>query len=485
MMLTETATRPLQSEESLWRALDDSMAMENLCKSDFQAFFHFVFSRAIKIVDGEFVPGKHIGQWCHRLQNHNRTATIAARYHMKSTTAIAYIAWQLYKLDRPFVEWEYMCYLEGLAAYHLKRLKRYLAVLPEFSEYENLTIAESILRCKYKGCEFLCIPSGILSFNRGRHPDGLMVDDILKDPSTKLDIGQLKKIEQLFFEEIEQMPKKELHVFGTTQDQADLFHTLLGRKEYSTKFYPAVKNFTTQEVLWPQKFPFSKLMDMKARIGEKAFNKEIQLHPARSEDSYIGEQRLDAIVRGRLRNYDLSRTKPVLREFAYGGFDIGKKSHPSHFSILVPDRKQRMIQVLSKWMDGWDYTRQIEYINEAIEHFQIERLYYDNTRSEFEGFAESGILKGECEPLVFSAKSKFAMAADLDKFITANKIWLLNDERQKRQLINVDNDLQSLQTDEGHGDCFWSLCLAVKAYTEGQGDFIRIINYETTRLRAE
>ena len=108
----------------------------------------------------------------------------------------------------------------------------------------------------------------------------------------------------------------------------------------------------------------------------------------------------------------------------------------------------------------------------AIENLRIDRLNYDDTRAEFEGFRERGELPDGMFGVAFTAKSKFKMAAEVDRFITGEKILLINDQRQKRQLLNVDNDLKAVQTSEGHGDCFFSLCLAVTAYLQGQGEMI-------------
>jgi hypothetical protein len=52
---------------------------------------------------------------------------------------------------------------------------------------------------------------------------------------------------------------------------------------------------------------------------------------------------------------------------------------------------------------------------------------------------------------------------------------LLKEERQKRQLLNVDNELRAVETAEGHGDCFFSNAMAIKAYNEGSGVMLRFL----------
>jgi hypothetical protein len=83
---------------------------------------------------------------------------------------------------------------------------------------------------------------------------------------------------------------------------------------------------------------------------------------------------------------------------------------------------------------------------------------------------EQGTLPGEMKGIPFTSKSKYTMATELDKVVTNRMIQLLPDERQRRQILTVDCDLQAPETAEGHGDSFFSLCLAVQAWSEGRGD---------------
>lgn len=414
----------------------------------------------------------HLIKWCNRIQTHTRTATVAARFHLKSTIAIAYIAWQMFCMSKPYTEWEYMCYKAELGEYHIKRLKRYILAAPEFSDYLELTDAEGRIHYGYNGMEFIATPSGILSFNRGRHPDGLICDDILRDPTTRLDIGQLKKIEQIFFEDVESMPMSELHIFGTPQHQSDLFSSLEKKTDYNVRRYPAIVNYDNQVTLWPDRYNFDWLMKYKLRVGDKAFAKEMMCSPVHSEEGFFQPEQLDKCIRARLNNYRVNETKPNIRKPCYGGFDIGKKVHPSHLSVVAVDRKRRFVQVHSQWMDGWEYREQRDYLEQAIKQFNIVQLYYDDTRAEFESFKESGELPGEMRPLTFSARSKFELAGGIDKAMTQDKLLLLEDERQKNQLLNVDNDLQSADTSDGHGDCFWSNAMAIKAAEKGEGNIV-------------
>lgn len=368
-----------------------------------------------------------------------------------------------------------MGYKEDLSSYQLKKAKMFIRELPEyFGSFDDLTKAEGILKYGHHDNVFICEPAGILSFKRGRHPEGMICDDILKDPEVKLDISQLQKITKTFKEEIMSMPKKELHVFGTPQDSQDLFAELEKMPSFECLECKAIINYAEKKVLWPEHYPFERLMEIKTDIGEKAFNKEYQCMPVRSGEAFFQEPELDSVIRSRLRNYSI-KDKLTLNEFTFGGHDIGKKAHPSHFVVFGIDRKLRLVQIHSKWMDGWNYVDQVEYIEEAIDSFNIQSIYYDNTRAEFEGFSEQGELPPEMEGVTFTLKLKYSMAADFEKVVIHKKILMLSDERQKRQILNVDNDLKAVQTADGHGDSFFSVCMAIKSYLETQGIGICVI----------
>ena len=447
-----------------------------------------VFSTAIRRVEGKFLPGRHLVKWTTAVQSYDKTLLISARKHLKTTVALGYLAWQMYRAlfyrKYAYTEWLFMAYKEDIAEYQMKRLNRYIESIPEyFGRATRATDAESIVRFCFEDREFICEPAGILKFKRGRAPNGLICDDILKDPQNPaMSLNTLEVIERIFLEEVESLPKEELHIFGTPQDESDIFSKIETRKEYWCGRFDAMVNEVERVALWPEQFPFERLEQIRLNIGDKAFNKEYRCRPIRSEEAFFKPLQLDAIIKPRLKFYDLEHPPTKLREMTFAGFDIGKKAHPSHLCILAESRagfrrdsgnfENRLIQVHSKWMDGWDYKDQLEYLQLAITKFKVARLFYDNTRGEFEGYQERAELPGEMEPFIFSRPSKGEIATKLDEKVTNETLWLLNDQRQRRQLLSVDNDYNAVSSSEGHGDCFFSLALAVKAWTEGTGKMI-------------
>lgn len=434
-----------------------------------------VFAIGVKKVDGEFLFGEHLVEWGARLQKYNRTATVSARFHLKTTTALGYLAWQLFKNRKRYCEWIYMGYKSDLAGKQLRRLKRYLEENPYFSRVRSLSSAESILHyIDDEGHEFLVEPAGILAFKRGQHPDGIICDDILKDPENRLNLGQIEKINRIFLEEVESMPKEELHLFGTPQDDRDIFHILGQSGAYDYRVYPAIKDWDNRVTLWPEKWDWDSLMEKRQILGERAFNKEFLCRPVRGEESYLKARDYDSLVDESLVNYRLDDWVEI-DDYCYCGWDLGKKRHPAHFVVFKYDRdREGLVQVHSKWFDGVDYKDQIDYIRMAIEKFGIVGGRFDNTRGELEIEMEKGELPLELEPMVLSGKAKWEVAGLVNNFVERRKVWFLRDDRQRESILSVDNDLNAPETEFGHGDAFWSVGLALKAFEVENREFVYV-----------
>lgn len=418
-------------------------------------------------MEGDFIPGDHLINWCNKFQLYKLLSILSARKHSKSEIAHAYLAWRIFNMDYAYIEkWLYLSYTGDLAGEHLRDTKERIRVNPFFSDVIDLTDATTILYYQKGNNRFFCQPAGILSFKRGKHPDGVICDDILRDPEVKLDLSQIEKITQIFFEQVMSLPKERglgLKNIGTAQDENDLFHQLEGKKQFDCSRWDAIKSEKRRLSLWPEMFPYERLEQIRDdEIGPKAFLKEYRCVPVRSTEGYFTHEDMDRVIHPRLRNYKIYDTLR-LNEDAVGGLDIGKKRHPSHLVAYGIDRHGKLVQLLSLWMDGTDYADQLRICKEVIKNFSLRRLYYDDTRAEFEGFKELGDLPGEMKGIPFTSKLKHQVATKFGKRVNKGNILMLDDPRQTRQILNCDNDLKSAETAEGHGDSFWSNALAVHA----------------------
>lgn len=379
-----------------------------------------------------------------------------------------------------FLEWLYLSYKQPLAQYHTKKIKKLIQLSPYHKDWKDMSGASSsIINYSFMGCEFICEPEGVLSFMRGRHPHGVACDDILRDPTEKLEIRTIQAINRTYFEQIESLPKEggELHTAGTAQDPEDLFFQLKKNKKYAWGMYPAVLDWKKKIVLFPELFPFVRLMEIRdVEIGEKAFNKEYMCSPQRLEEAYFKPPEIDDVIDKELVNQDPASFRPT--GLVVAGMDIGKKRCPSHLVALEKKEKQ-WVQILSKWMDGWDYSDQVEYCKMMIENWAA-WMFYDNTRGELEAFEEQNILPSTMEPMSLTGKERWLIASALNRRVSGTageRLSLLPDERQRRQLLVVDNTLKAPETNEGHGDAFWSLGLACRRAEMAVGDSVGSQDY--------
>ena len=405
---------------------------------------------------------------------------VSARDHFKSMSFYAHIMWKVMRLffNDERREIQYFSYKESMAAYHTAKIKEAIFCNPFFTEVIDIkSKAESVLSYQwYKGGPKLTVtPRGLLEFKRGIHCDDVYVDDALQDPENKMILTRIEKINNVMKTQILDMFQREIHIVGTAQTKQDFFFDTNFSHRFKNAFQPAVINYEDKKVLWEEWMPWDELMAKKIERGDKIFNQEYQCSPVYSEEAFVNPENYEACVNQDLKNYsilewlDLKNKREQDKDWedrdVAGGFDIGKKAHPSHFAVFERDHEsKKWIQIHSKWMDGWDYTDQKNYLQEACSAFNLYILYYDNTRGEFESFDEVGELPDACEGINFTVKSKHSMATNLDKALAQKDIEFLSDQRQKGQILIMNNDLKAPETPEGHGDSFWSVCMALKDY---------------------
>lgn len=438
--------------------------MEDL---NFKQFFNGVFP--LGWTDEDFKHGTHLDEWCEKFEEKPNTCIIGPRKHSKSVIVYAYLQYGLLQAkERNSFEVLYISFKKQLASYHIRKFKEFCENNPVFSDLEDLKPeAENKAKYSWKDSDltFTVEPTGINSFDRGRHPDLVILDDVLKDPKDKLDLGVIKSINKTFREEITSLPKEnggEIKAVGTSQTKHDFMFNLRDKPSWSWGKYKAVPSWEQEEVLWSNMFSIERMRELKEELGEKSFKKEYQAQPVHTSDSYFTRKRLEAVVD---HDLELKETLDTDNDVV-AGWDIGKKQDPSHFAVFeIVDGDY--IMRYEQFFDNWDYTRQKNFIDTKKEDLQIDTVWYDATRGEFERDEEMGRMK-DYEPVNFSSKTKHSMAKEFEQRVTRGTIKLLppserhgeDKDRLLDQLLVVNNNLKAPRTDGGHGDSFWSIGLA-------------------------
>lgn len=491
LLSTEPYKKPSRKVDPLTLELMDKM----LAPTGFPLFVKHIFAESKEILKnqtwtgGEFVDD--VAAW---LGANNTTLRVSAKDHFKSTSFYAHIMWKIWKLywfERNR-EINYFSYGEGMASYHLAKIKIAIKCNPYFAGIIDMKAqADSILSYSWNGKQKITVhPRGLLEFKRGIHCHDVYVDDPFQDPDNKMVPTKINKINDTMKTQILDMFQNELHIAGTAQTNHDFYFDEKFVKRFSRRILPAVVDDKKQIALWPEWMNYEELMKKKYERGEKIFNQEYLCSPVYSENSFVeNKEKLMSVV-GNGYHFSIEGWKTEMEvrakkaeenpDLAYlletdkvAGWDLGKKNHPAHFCVFEKINGKR-VQIHDKWFDHVDYTDQLEYIRGYVEAMGIYRVFYDSTRGELEMLEETGELSGEFEGVHFTFKGKHKMANAFDRAITQKTIELLNKPRTLNQILIVNNDLQAPETPEGHGDAFWSICLTFNDL-ESEGTDINFI----------
>ena len=408
----------------------------------------------------DFVKGEYVNQISRFMEN-KRTMRISARDHFKSTSFYAhFMRHSMMNADKN-VEGHYFSFKQGMAGYHIRKIRQLIKENPIFNSCRDMkTNAENVIKLTWDGKHHHTLePQGLMSFKRGIHCDLIYVDDPFQDPASKLVTTIIDKINSILKTQILDMVKKDgqLHIAGTPQTVIDFFFDKELQKSFETLILPAIVNEKEKKVLWKEWMSWNELQKRKKERGVKVFNQEYLCTPVYTEQAFFHREQIISLVN---EKYSKSAIKDYeTNNDVVAGFDIGKKAHPSHLAVFeIVDGK--MIMIFQKFMDHWDYIKQVDYLDMIIKNLKVDRLYYDDTRGEFESLYEQGVLPNEMEPVHFTNKIKVAMATEFEKAVVNKTMTFLNDQRLINQVLVVDNDLNAITTPEGHGDSFWSIALA-------------------------
>ena len=422
-----------------------------------QSFYNFKHGEKINT----FIRGQHVENTAKFLGENNNTMSVSAREHFKSTGIYAHFMYDL--LYNPGLECQYFSYNSTMASYHGGKIKQLIRKNPFYENCIDLKpTAEGILKYAWtdKRNEVTTLtPNGLLGFKRGVHCPRIYVDDPFQDPDNKLNPTIINKINRIFITEILSMPTAdgEMHVVGTPQTTFDFFFNERVKKGMATRVQPAVQDWVQHKVLWPESWPWERLMARKYKIGDRVFNQEFMCTPVWTEQAWFTRDKLMGAV-----NPELLPKKEVLsNNYVVLGWDVGKKVHPSHIAIFEEWPPGHWVQVYEKFLDGMGYNDQRLFVNELVRLFRVDKGIYDATRGEMESFVERGELSPVLHPMIFKTTNKHDMATNFEKMVENNETELLNHRRMLDQILVVDNDLQALETPEGHGDSFWSIAMGL------------------------
>tara|TARA_R100000995_G_scaffold11928_1_gene4844 strand:- start:106 stop:1752 length:1647 start_codon:yes stop_codon:yes gene_type:complete len=419
----------------------------------------------------EYFQAWHVGKLTEEVEkciedNLNYLA-ILPRAHFKSTIlGHAFSIWRSLKIQGS-ANILYLSYSDTMAKYHISEINKEVNRNPILKEMMTNRAPKADFTFRYdtgNGGSAEILHGGLFSFKRGMHVNGaLIADDILKDPESPLAIGQMSKIEDHFLTESLFIPNQGVPVVivGTPMMPGDLLTVLEKDDRFVTRKLPALDPEPGRRVLMPELYSEEWLLEQQ-KAKPKSFASEFLLQPHFNTEAYFDSEDIEKCEDANLRSLPTTLKHTFAEdEDIFAGFDVGKKRHPSHL-VVFRRKGERIEQIHQSWLDGWDYSEQIVYLNEVAENFGLSKGYIDNTRGELE---DRGLHR-TWHPLAFTLKSKNNMAHIFEEYIHSGNLFLIQDHRQRQQILSVNNELKAPETPMGHGDAFFSIAMALQAAYE-------------------
>ena len=261
-----------------------------LCRTNFLVFMRW---------ECGFEVGDHHKEWWEELQTDDDCVFLSPRDHGKS-----------FALARAYPIWK--------AKYHSKWIKEILILGADSSfAQDNLAKLKDIVKANPR-LQYLYPKSprlyrntrseleltngvfikakGYLSPLRGRHPQLIILDDVLNEKNSLTD-DQRFKVEKFFYEVVLPMKdrgtqrqraagfKSQIVKIGTAQHYKDLGHKLLVNPGFRGRKQRAILDEAAQKVLWPERYPFDALDRIRKVMGSLGFSKEYLNEPINDDTS--------------------------------------------------------------------------------------------------------------------------------------------------------------------------------------------------------
>ena len=463
-------------KDAISRLASGLIEQKNYHVGSFYEFLRDIWSQSFD--NPEYFGAWHVGVLAEDIEECLETGqnyvAVLPRFHFKSTImGDAFSVWRLLKAPRD-CSVLYLSYSDGMARYHLSEINKTVSRNPILTSLMDNRSPKADYSFRYyinkRPMEIM--HGGLFSFKRGMHVNGaLIADDVLRDPENPLNTSQITKVEDHFMTESLFIPLKGVPVvvLGTPMMPGDLLTKLQKDDRFKSRVLPALDPVPNRRVLMPELYNEEWLLQQQ-EARPKSFASEFLLQPHFATEAYFNEEEITKCEDETLRNHPASNIykKKDEHEQLFAGFDVGKKRHPSHL-VIFRRVGEKLEQVHQSWLDGWSYSDQIEYLNDIAKNFDLEKGYIDNTRGELE---DRG-LDPVWHAMHFTLKSKRTMAQIFEEYVSKSNMTLIQDSRQKEQIVSVSNELKAPETPMGHGDAFFSVAMALQAA------------YETTLYRYE
>lgn len=416
----------------------------------------------------------HHQDWWNIIRTGADCVFLSPRDHGKSyALARAFPIWKA-KYDKRVKEIYILGADRDSAVENLDKMKTLLESKPSLASLVPDTRSEGInSRTELRLMNGVSIKAkGYMSPLRGRHPQLIVLDDVLNQKNSDSADSRARMI-KYFYEVVLPMKdkgmqkdrdagfKSQIIVIGTAQHREDLYFNLLGNQMFRGLRQKAIIDDEKQQVLWPSRYPYLDLMKMREGMGSLIFSKEYQNEPLSDDTSLFPASLFES-----LKDHDLSYVRsyrgsnPVYlgADFSVPGSCDGDWTS---FFVFEEDTKTKMITPLWYYRAKPDSMQeqliQLEYLCNAygvgmgyLEDNMFQRVYAEHFRNRTalplkghtvshsgKNSLETGILS--FRPLFENGKVRFPYKTAKDRAMTDHIIQEFNGVVQKKGRIGNDS----------------------------------------------
>ena len=361
------------------------------------------------------VPQFHL-EWTDLLRTRQALVFLAPRDHGKSVVLIrAYAIWKAWA-DNTVTEILILAADQPSASDSLDKIRGLISSSDYLQGRLLRTTSFNSSMRRDNRSELLCAngtkitskPVG--SVVRGRHPQLLLVDDVLNERNS-LTAKSRDKISKLFFRSViptldagfydedpesleslargegvgieeEQVPidseyRPQVIVAGTHQAEGDLYDELFDNPEFTGVRQKAILSDSPPSVLWPERYPYSALLKRKVLVGSMAFSKEYQNESVDSEEGIFPTSLIM-----RLCNHELSYGQLRSGHSRFIGVDLsvpGNLDGDFKVDLVIEEglRQEKMRVVYLLRARGESFEEQLAATKEACDLTKVDFGYVE------------------------------------------------------------------------------------------------------------
>ena len=323
---------------------------------------------------------KHYEKWVEDVNSSNRLVILAHRDSGKSVFfSFVYPLWTIFRGD--VTEILLIGAEANEASRRLEELRaeiennlwlQHLANRGARTWGKNRFITKPPYEGAIKGVEVSAM--GYKSAKRGRHPQLLLLDDILNE-KTNLSMYDVKYIFKHVIMNMLSSGSRFVMV-GTPFSYDDIYTDLSENPRFLVKKYPALDN--KNKPLWKEKWSYEDLMIRKQEIGEAAFSTEYMLKPVTSQIGVFKEHYINGARRKTFKLGDIPNPRGIV--VAGVDFAFSESKRADYTVITVVSKINSTYRIIDVWREqGASMTQISEVMSLLHDMYNIEVFIAENT----------------------------------------------------------------------------------------------------------